>query len=146
MSRQKEPARHSASRRTAMQHLWFEDAKLADGWARHVRVRIADGQIAAIEADAPRDPEDAAYGVAVPGLANLHSHAFQRGMAGLAERRGPANDDFWTWREVMYRFLDRLTPAHVRAIAAFAYAEMLERGFTRVGEFHYLHHDSSGTR
>jgi formiminoglutamate deiminase len=127
-----------------MQHLWFEEARLADGWARHVRVRITDGRIAAIERETPREPEDAAHGVAVPGLANLHSHAFQRGMAGLAERRGPANDDFWTWREVMYRFLDRLTPDDVEAITAQAFAEMLTAGFTWVGEFHYLHNDIDG--
>ena len=65
-------------------------------------------------------------------------------MAGLAERRGPQADSFWTWREVMYRFLARLTPDDVEAIAAFAYMEMLEAGFTTVGEFHYLHHDSDG--
>ena len=75
---------------------------------------------------------------------NLHCHAFQRGMAGLAERRGPLADSFWTWREVMYRFLARLSPDDVEAIAAFAYMEMLEAGFTTVGEFHYLHHDIDG--
>jgi formiminoglutamate deiminase len=80
----------------------------------------------------------------VPGLPNLHSHSFQRGMAGLAERRGDAADSFWTWREVMYRFLDRLDPNAVEAIAAWAFAEMLEAGFTAVGEFHYLHHAPDG--
>ena len=85
-------------------------------------------------------------GIAIPGLANLHCHAFQRGMAGLAERRGPAGDTFWTWREVMYRFLGALTPDDVEAIAANAYMEMLEGGFTSVGEFHYLHHDIDGGR
>ena len=74
----------------------------------------------------------------------LRCHAFQRGMAELAERRGPAADSFWTWREVMYRFLQRLSPDDVEAIAAFAYMEMLEAGFTTVGEFHYLHHDVDG--
>ena len=127
-----------------MPDLWFEEARLADGWARRVRLRIADGRIAAIERDVARGPQDAAHGVAVPGLCNLHSHAFQRGMAGLAERRGPADDDFWTWREVMYRFLDRLTPDDVEAITAQAFAEMLAAGFTRVGEFHYLHNDIDG--
>jgi hypothetical protein len=82
--------------------------------------------------------------LAVPGLPNLHCHAFQRGMAGLAERRGPTADSFWTWREVMYHFLQRLSPDDVEAIAAFAYLEMLEAGFTTVGEFHYLHHDVDG--
>ena len=80
----------------------------------------------------------------IPGMPNLHSHAFQRGMAGLAEVRGPAADSFWTWREVMYRFLDRLTPEDVEAIAAQLYVEMLEAGFTAVTEFHYLHHDPDG--
>jgi formimidoylglutamate deiminase len=124
---------------------WFETALLPDGWARHVRVETAGGCIARIETGAPPTSSDERHAIAIPGLANVHSHAFQRGMAGLAERRGPASDDFWTWREVMYRFLDRLTPEDVHAIAALAYVEMLERGFTRVGEFHYLHHDASGT-
>ena len=81
----------------------------------------------------------------LPGMPNLHSHAFQRGMAGLAEMRGPAADSFWTWREVMYRFALSMTPDEVEAVAAQLYVEMLEAGFTRVGEFHYLHHDRDGT-
>jgi len=89
-------------------------------------------------------PTDETAAIGLPGLSNVHSHAFQRGMAGLAETAGPANDDFWTWREVMYRFLDRLDPDDVEAVAALAYAEMLEGGFTRVGEFHYLHHAPDG--
>lgn len=80
----------------------------------------------------------------LPGVVNLHSHAFQRGMAGLAERAGSGDDSFWTWRDVMYRFLDRLTPDDVEAIATMAYVEMLEAGYTRVVEFHYLHHDIDG--
>lgn len=124
--------------------IWFDSALLATGWARQVRVSVRDGQIAAIETQAPRQPGETAYGPALPGLHNLHSHAFQRGMAGLAEVRGPSADSFWTWREVMYRFLERLGPDEVEAVAALAYAEMLESGFTRVGEFHYLHHDQGG--
>ena len=124
--------------------LWFEDALLPDGWASGVRVSAVGGRISGLEVDAPPRPGDARHALAVPGLCNVHSHAFQRGMAGLAETRGPADDNFWTWREVMYRFLDRLTPDDVEAIAAQAYVEMLERGFTRVGEFHYLHHDIDG--
>jgi formimidoylglutamate deiminase len=80
----------------------------------------------------------------VPGLANLHSHAFQRAMAGLTERRGGESDSFWTWREQMYRFVERLTPDDLEAIAAHAYMEMLEAGFTWVAEFHYLHHQPDG--
>ena len=124
--------------------LWFETALLPDGWAHDVRIETRDGRIAHIEPGVPAAPGDECHGVVVPGLANVHSHAFQRGMAGLAETRGPANDDFWTWREVMYHFLDRLTPDDVEAITTLAYVEMLERGFTRVGEFHYLHNDPTG--
>ena len=80
----------------------------------------------------------------VPGLPNLHSHAFQRAMAGLTERRGSETDSFWTWREQMYRFVERLTPDDLEAIAAQAYMEMLEAGFTWVAEFHYLHHQPDG--
>jgi formimidoylglutamate deiminase len=80
----------------------------------------------------------------VPGLANLHSHAFQRAMAGLTERRGGESDSFWTWREQMYRFVERLTPDDLEAIAAMTYLEMLEAGFTWVAEFHYLHHQPDG--
>jgi formimidoylglutamate deiminase len=83
--------------------------------------------------------------VAVPGLSNVHSHAFQRALAGLAERRGSsAEDSFWTWREVMYAFLGRLTPDDVEAIASQLYVEMLLAGYTAVGEFHYLHHAPDG--
>jgi formimidoylglutamate deiminase len=124
--------------------LWFETALLPDGWARHVRIQTVDGLVVRVETGAKPSAGDERHKIAIPGLPNVHSHAFQRGMAGLAERHGPADDDFWTWREVMYRFLDRLTPDDVHAIAALAYIEMLERGFTRVGEFHYLHRDPSG--
>jgi formiminoglutamate deiminase len=124
--------------------LWFEQALLPDGWAADVLVKVGGGRIEAVAAGVARPSGAAAHGAALPGLCNVHSHAFQRGMAGLAETRGPAHDDFWTWREVMYRFLDRLTPQDVAAISAQAFAEMLEAGFTRVGEFHYLHNDVDG--
>lgn len=128
-----------------MRHvLYFDHALLPTGWARGVRIEIEGGVITAMASGASADGAERIAGIAVPGLPNLHCHAFQRGMAGLAERRGPAHDSFWTWREVMYRFLDRLTPDDVETIAAFAYIEMLERGFTAVGEFHYLHHDRDG--
>src|SRR4029079_906333 len=124
----------------------FDHALLPDGWARDVRVEVAGGAIARVERDAARQGATAISGIAIPGLPNLHCHSFQRAMAGLAERRGPTDDSFWTWREVMYGFLAALTPDDVEAIAAFAYMEMLEAGFTAVGEFHYLHHDSAGRR
>jgi formimidoylglutamate deiminase len=124
--------------------LWFRAALLPQGWADGVRLSIAEGRIEQLETGVQRRPEDEQHAIAIPGLCNVHSHGFQRGMAGLAEVRGPEGDNFWTWREVMYRFLDRLTPEQVEAITALAYVEMLERGFTRVGEFHYLHNDVSG--
>lgn len=127
-----------------MGKLHFATALLPEGWRDDVRVTVGEGVIEAVEPDAPASDATRFAGAAVPGLPNLHSHAFQRGMAGLAERRGPSADSFWTWREVMYRFLDRLTPDDIEAIAAWAYVEMLEAGFTTVGEFHYLHHAPDG--
>ena len=124
--------------------LWFEQALLDTGWARSVRIGLCSGVIDSIVTDVAAAPGDEVHATGLPGLANLHSHAFQRGMAGLAEVRGPSQDSFWTWRETMYRFVDRLRPDEVAAIAAMAFAEMLESGFTRVAEFHYLHHDIDG--
>lgn len=124
--------------------IWFETALLETGWERKVRLRIDAGRIVGVELGVEPETGERVAGPALPGLPNLHSHAFQRGMAGLAEVRGPSGDSFWTWREVMYRFLDRLGPEEMHAIASLAYVEMLEAGFTRVGEFHYLHHDQDG--
>jgi formimidoylglutamate deiminase len=84
-------------------------------------------------------------GWVLPGMPNLHSHAFQRAMAGLAERRGPGDDSFWTWRETMYGFAERIDPGSLQAIAAQLYVEMLKAGYTQVCEFHYLHHQPDGT-
>jgi formimidoylglutamate deiminase len=128
-----------------MSAFWSATALLPGGWAQNVRFIVADGRIASLETDKPSDPSDETHQITLPGLANVHSHAFQRGMAGLAEHKGGNSDDnFWSWREVMYRFLDRLTPDDMEAIAAMAYTEMLETGFTHVGEFHYLHNDLDG--
>ncbi|MFM9975011.1 MAG: formimidoylglutamate deiminase [Beijerinckiaceae bacterium] len=120
----------------------FEHAYLPEGWQRNVVVRLQNGIITSV--GGPSDGAIRVKGAALPGLPNLHSHTFQRGMAGLAERRGPSGDSFWTWREVMYRFLDKLTPDAVEAIAAMAMVEMLEAGFTSLAEFHYLHHAPDG--
>ena len=129
-----------------MSKLFFDSALLPDGWAADVAIQVSDeGTIGEVRAGAERAPAAVREAIAVPGVANLHSHAFQRGMAGLAERAGSGPDSFWTWREVMYRFLDRLSPDDVEAIAAQLYVEMLEAGFTGVGEFHYLHHDTDGS-
>lgn len=128
-----------------MAHLWFESALLPQGWADGVRVTIEGERIATIETGVEAEGAER-YGAALPGLGNLHSHAFQRAMAGLGEVRGSSDDSFWTWREVMYRFAGRIGPEAMEAIAAMVFAEMLESGFTRVGEFHYLHHQPGGQR
>src|SRR5690349_1317146 len=117
-------------------------ALLPDGWAGDVRLRIEGGRFAAVERGVSAQSGDERVAVAVPGLSNVHSHGFQRGMAGLTEYRGPEADNFWSWRELMYRFVARMTPDDVEAITARAYVDMLEGGFTRVGEFHYVHHEA----
>ncbi|WP_134494680.1 formimidoylglutamate deiminase [Microvirga pakistanensis] len=127
-----------------MRRLILDHALLPAGWARNVGLDVEDGTIAAVRPDASLEGRERIAGIALPGLPNLHSHTFQRGMAGLAETRGPEGDSFWTWRQVMYRFLGALTPDDVEAVAAFAMMEMLEGGFTSLAEFHYLHHDSDG--
>jgi formimidoylglutamate deiminase len=119
-------------------------ALLPVGWASDVRIEMAAGRIVSVTAGTRAQPDDERAAILLPGMPNLHSHAFQRGMAGLAETRGPGDDSFWSWREVMYRFALSMTPDQVEAVAAQLYAEMLEAGFTRVGEFHYLHHDTDG--
>jgi formimidoylglutamate deiminase len=124
--------------------LFFDHALLPSGWAQDVRIEIADGIIGSVAADAGPAGAERIGGIAVPGVPNVHCHSFQRAMAGLAERRGQQTDSFWTWREAMYALLNRLSPDDVQAIAAFAYVQMLEAGFTAVGEFHYLHHDPDG--
>jgi len=114
------------------------------GWSRDVRIELDEhGVITAVTSGVPSPRIDA--DVLLPAPVNLHSHAFQRAMAGLSERRGPnPRDSFWTWRTLMYRFLERLDPDDVEAIAAFVQMEMLECGQAAVVEFHYLHHGPDG--
>ena len=116
-------------------------ALLADGWAQDVEVTIDGGRITGI---ASGRPAPGSLGCLLPAPVNLHSHAFQRAMAGMTERRSAEQDSFWTWRQLMYRFLDRLTPDDVQAIAAFVQMEMAEAGYAAVAEFHYLHHAQGG--
>ena len=130
-----------------MQTLHLSRALLPSGWTDRVLLELdGNGTITRVTTGVAAPPHAQRLGLTVPGMANLHSHAFQRGMAGLAERRGssPDTDSFWSWREIMYAFLDRLEPADVEALAALAQCEMLESGFTAVAEFHYLHHDPAG--
>ncbi len=120
-------------------------ALLTGGWASDVRFEVsAAGDLTSVTANAPSDGAQRLGGPVVPGMPNLHSHAFQRAMAGLAEVAGDSEDSFWTWREVMYGFVGKLRPEQVESIAAQLYVEMLKGGYTAVGEFHYLHHDPEG--
>jgi formimidoylglutamate deiminase len=126
--------------------IFARKALLATGWAEDVLVDVDDGVISHI---APQSkPETAAVRVdtLLPALGNLHSHTFQRAMAGMTEKRAAGRDSFWTWRDLMYRFVDHLTPDHIEAIAALAFMEMLECGYASVGEFHYVHHQRGGAR
>lgn len=121
-------------------------ALLPGGWARDVLLQWdAAGRLTHVTPDttpAPGTPR--VTGPLLPGMPNLHSHAFQRAMAGLTEYKDAAQDSFWSWRELMYRFAARITPAQLEAIATALYIEMLETGYTSVCEFHYLHHDGDG--
>jgi formimidoylglutamate deiminase len=125
--------------------LFAAEALLPGGWAPDVAIDIApDGIIVDVRAGAAMRSGDERCGPTVPGMANLHSHAFQRAMAGSAERRSPSGDDFWSWREAMYRLAGTLEPPRLRAIALDAYRAMLAAGYTAVAEFQYLHRDPSG--
>ncbi|KJA10399.1 N-formimino-L-glutamate deiminase [Acidovorax temperans] len=129
-----------------MNQIFAADALLPTGWARNVLIAWdGAGRIAQVApgATAPAGVPTAA-GPVIPGMPNLHSHAFQRAFAGLTEYRGQAEDSFWSWRNLMYRFAQRITPESLEAIATWLYIEMLEAGYTSVCEFHYVHHDTDG--
>ncbi|QGX96873.1 formimidoylglutamate deiminase [Roseovarius faecimaris] len=127
-----------------MDTIWAKTALLPAGWAEDVTVSLdASGRIESAEPGTA--PGGVRVGILLPAPVNAHSHAFQRAMAGMTERRGPdPRDTFWTWRQLMYRFLDRLTPEQVQAIAALVQMEMLEAGYATNVEFHYLHHQPGG--
>ncbi len=125
-------------------HLFARDALLPNGWARDVALEIDDtGTIASVRVGA--DPwGETLDGPLVPGMANLHSHAFQRAMAGAAERRERPDDDFWSWRNTMYALANALQPDALHEIATDVYRAMLVAGYTAVAEFHYIHRDPHG--
>jgi formimidoylglutamate deiminase len=124
-----------AARTYSADQLW-----LAEGWTADGAFAVdASGHVAPPEGEAER-----LGGWVLPGMPNLHSHAFQRAMAGLAERKGRSDDSFWTWRETMYAFAAAIGPEELKAIAAQLYVEMLKAGYTQVCEFHYLHHQPDG--
>ncbi len=122
-------------------------ALLPSGWAHNVLLRWdAQGALTEVQSNATAPAGvQRAEGPVLPGMPNLHSHAFQRGFAGLSEFRGQTQDSFWSWRNLMYRFAARLSPQHLEAIATWLYVEMLQAGYTSVCEFHYLHHQPDGT-
>ncbi len=127
---------------------WTPRAWIAGAWREHVLlVCDASGHWDDIRAGVPA-PEHCTLldGAVIPPLVDAHSHAFQRAMAGLAERREAGEDDFWSWRDRMYRVALRVTPDQMRAIAAQLYVELLRGGYTQVCEFHYLQHDADGSR
>lgn len=127
-----------------VQTIWAESALLPDGWAESVEITLDQaGNIAEVSPAIPYSTGECVE-VLIPGMPNVHSHAHQRAMAGLGERAGHASDSFWTWRKVMYHYLERIQPQHLFNISAQLYLEMLKAGYTCVGEFQYLHHDIDG--
>ncbi|MFW8593722.1 formimidoylglutamate deiminase [Cribrihabitans neustonicus] len=129
-----------------MQTIFARHARLPEGWAENLRLTVADGRIATVETGAAAQDGDWRVDTLLPALGNLHSHSFQRAMAGMTEVRAAGKDSFWTWRSLMYRFMDHLTPDQYEAIAALVFMEMLEAGYAAVGEFHYVHHQRGGAR
>ncbi|WP_146015100.1 amidohydrolase family protein, partial [Burkholderia pseudomallei] len=128
--------------------LFAEQAYLPGGWRRDVLLRWnAAGALVDVSADAAAPAGVArANGPLLPGMPNLHSHAFQRAMAGLTEYRANPSDTFWSWRDLMYRFALKITPDALAAVARWLYVEMLKSGYTSVCEFHYVHHAPDGAR
>ncbi len=131
-----------------MTTLFADTALTVNGWQNNVQVSIDnDGLIRSVDPDCLLTVGAQHVGALVPAPVNLHSHAFQHAMAGMAEHLGAhATDNFWTWRTVMYQFLDQLSPDDVQAITAQVQMLMLEAGYAAVGEFHYLHHQSNGSQ
>ncbi|MEE4706615.1 formimidoylglutamate deiminase [Pseudomonas alliivorans] len=128
-----------------MSAFFAERALLPDGWASDVRLEVSpEGILTRIQINADRQGAEVVSGPMLPGMPNLHSHAFQRAMAGLAEVAGNPNDSFWTWRDLMYRLVGRITPQQLGVIARQLYIEMLKGGYTSVAEFHYVHQDATG--
>jgi formimidoylglutamate deiminase len=136
-----------ASARAAARY-FAPSIRLSSGWHDRVVIEVdPSGTISALDTSGAPDLQLGATrlaGPVIPGMPNLHSHAFQRAMAGLTETAGPKADSFWSWRELMYHFLEKIDPDQAEIVAAQLYAEMLEHGYTAIAEFHYLHHDPQG--
>jgi formimidoylglutamate deiminase len=140
------PEAEAFRRPTGGRRFHAEQALLPQGWARDVALEVDHaGRLTAVLAEqSPRSGDLILRGPVLPGMPALHSHAFQRAMAGLAEWRASDGDDFWHWREAMYRFAGRIGPEDARAIARWLYVELLEHGYTAVAEFHYIHRQPDG--
>jgi formimidoylglutamate deiminase len=140
---------HRMNMTTTTRALFAAQAYLPGGWRSNVLLEWGEtGTLRAVTPDLARAPEGVAQakGPLMPGMPNLHSHAFQRAMAGLTEYRANPTDSFWSWRDLMYRFAARITPDDLGAIARWLYVEMLKAGYTSVCEFHYVHHAQDGKR
>jgi formimidoylglutamate deiminase len=129
-----------------MNALFADHALLPNGWAKNVRLAWdAAGVLTEVTPNASREPHlERAAGPVLPGMPNVHSHAFQRAMVGLSEQRTPSDNSFWSWRRLMYAFTQELGPEELEAIATQVYIEMLKCGYTSVCEFHYIHRDPHG--
>lgn len=127
-----------------MTAIFAKRARLSGEWARDVAIDVDDGRILSVAANATPAVDAARVDTLLPAPGNLHSHSFQRAMAGMTEYRSAGRDSFWTWRDLMYRFAQAIEPDEIEAIAALAFVEMLEAGYAAVGEFHYLHHQKGG--
>lgn len=136
----------SLNRMSSETHYYYaERALLTSGWADNVLFSVKDGQFLSFEADSKPMPDcHLLSGPVLPTVANVHSHAFQRVMAGAAEVSLNPNDSFWSWRDLMYKIVQKLTPDDARVIATQLNIDMLKAGYTQVGEFHYLHHSIGG--
>ncbi|MGB0495931.1 MAG: formimidoylglutamate deiminase [Kangiellaceae bacterium] len=128
-----------------MNKLYAENILIGSDWRTDVTLSIEHGIITAIDAGKLKGATSL-KGSVIPGMINCHSHAFQRAFAGFSEYRGNSQDSFWSWRDIMYRFVEKMTPEDAHIVAKFVYIEMLKAGYTSVGEFHYLHHQSSGEK
>ncbi|MFT6733451.1 MAG: formimidoylglutamate deiminase [Polaribacter sp.] len=123
--------------------LYAENILIGSDWKTEVSLTINNGMITAIK-DGKDEGAVVLEGVVIPGMVNCHSHAFQRAFAGFSEYRANSEDSFWSWRDIMYKFVAKMTPEDAYVIAKFVYIEMLKAGYTSVGEFHYLHHQAGG--
>ena len=127
-----------------MKFLFFDYAFVRGQWQQNVRMAVQGGVILSLDVGVAVDGAEHIRGMAIPAMANVHSHAFQRGFAGLAEYKPAGQSDFWSWRKAMYSFAAQMTPQHMQAIAAQVYLECLIAGYSHVGEFHYLHNAHLG--